>query len=111
MKQRTLENRINRIKDAPAPPPSKPAPITTPRKEKRFNGRQVTYKFSSLITSDGRVLACIVTNMSEQGMKVVMKTRANLTPEVTISIPELGTKTQMRVVWQNEDEVGMCQVN
>ena len=108
MKQRALESRVNRIKDTATS--SNTAPIVSPRKEKRFNGRQVTYKFSSIITSDGRVLACIVTNMSEQGMKVVMKARAKLPAQITICIPELGLKKPMQVVWQSDDEVGLCQI-
>jgi hypothetical protein len=108
MAGRTLESRLTSIVNAPKLEPLPVKEKVSLRSEKRYNGRQVTYKFSSVIQPDGTVYPCIVTNMSEQGMKIIMKAHCSLPKVVTISVPELGIKKQMQVVWQDEDEVGLC---
>ena len=58
----------------------------------------------------GQSLPCIVLDLSETGAKLALTRNGVLPKEFELLIPARNTSWQVRLVWQDERELGVCRV-
>ena len=58
----------------------------------------------------GRLLPCTVLNLSETGAKLGLTRETVLPKEFELSIPARNVSWRVRVVWQQDRELGVCRL-
>ena len=78
--------------------------------ERRRTAREKTPLAGVVKLTNGREAGAVVLNLSEDGAKLAMTKRVFLTREFDLSIPARQICWRVRVIWQRENEFGVCRV-
>jgi len=80
--------------------------------DKEFEERRRTRRFPTRLEGrivprgDAPLLECVVYDLSEMGVRLVLCEKGELPLEFELEIPDEGARASVRVIWTNGREVG-----
>lgn len=69
--------------------------------------RPVSYKFGRVIMQKNVQVQCIVNNINKLGAQITLEREYDLPSRILLKIDQTGTRYRARVVWRDEERVGV----